>query len=345
MENWKQKYITPKNITFSIIAILFIVIIAQISEIAIMFFATFVIACSLEPLVQKLEKKYKRNVACVLVLLGSILIIGAIFVPIFVVGGHEIAQFIDSFPKYVDSIKEYMISSHWITRANLAKIDINGVLTSVSGTTSQVMSDALNAGKNIGSAFIYLIVSVLLIYYFMADKEIVKGGMLRLFPVQMRERTGEIFDAIAQRSGGYIIAQIVTIASIGIIVTIGLLLLKNEYALLLGLLSAIFDIIPVVGPAIAFLICMVVVYKSGPLVLALTAVIFVVAQLIENNFVRPYVFSKFLDLHPLIIYLFLLIAAKYMGVVGVIFAPAIAATVVVLIEEVYIKNIEANEQK
>lgn len=345
MENWKQKYITPKNITFSIIAILFIVIIAQISEIAIMFFATFVIACSLEPLVQKLEKKYKRNVACVLVLLGSILIIGAIFVPIFVVGGHEIAQFIDSFPKYVDSIKEYMISSHWITRANLAKIDINGVLTSVSGTTSQVMSDALNAGKNIGSAFIYLIISVLLIYYFMADKEIVKGGMLRLFPVQMRERTGEIFDAIAQRSGGYIIAQIVTIASIGIIVTIGLLLLKNEYALLLGLLSAIFDIIPVVGPAIAFLICMVVVYKSGPLVLALTAVIFALAQLIENNFVRPYVFSKFLNLHPLIIYLFLLIAAKYMGVVGVIFAPAIAATVVVLIEEVYIKNIEANEQK
>ena len=57
-----------------------------------------------------------------------------------------------------------------------------------------------------------------------------------------------------------------------------------------------------------------------------------------------YVFSKFLNLHPLIIYLFLFIAAKYMGVLGVIFAPAIAATVVVLIEEVYIKNMENNNE-
>ena len=70
-------------------------------------------------------------------------------------------------------------------------------------------------------------------------------------------------------------------------------------------------------------------------------IVFSIAQLTENNFVRPFVFGKFLDLHPLIIYLFLFIAAKYMGIVGVVFAPAIAATVVVLIEEIYIKGLES----
>lgn len=345
MTRWIQRYLTPKNITFGIIALIIIYFIFQISEIAILFFATFVIACSLEPLVQKLEKNFKRSVACAIVLIGAILVISAFVIPIFVIGGHEVVHFIDSFPKHIDSIKEYVLSSHWITRANLAKIDIGGILTSVSGTTSQVMTDVVNAGKNIGSAFIYLIVSLLITYYFMLDRDKVKSGILRLFPVPMRKRTGEIFEAIAERSGGYIIAQVVTLACIGIIVTLGLLLLRNEYALLLGLISAVFDIIPVVGPTIAFLICMVVVYKSGPVILLLTAIIFGVAQLIENNFVRPYVFSKFLDLHPLIIYLFLLIAAKYIGLLGVIFAPAIAATVVVLIEEVYIKNIEKDSEE
>ena len=344
MENWIQKHLTSKNITFCIIAILFIFLIIQISEVAIMFFASFVIACSLEPLVNKLEGKFKRNIACAIVLIGSILLVCAFFIPIFIIGGHEIGQFAESFPKYIDNIKEFIISNHWISKANLTKVDIGGVLSSVSGTTSQIITDALTAGKNIGSAFIYLIVSILIIYYFMVDKETVKSGVLRLFPVSMRERTGEIFDTIAQRSGGYIIAQIVTMASIGIVITIGLLIMRNEYALLLGLMSAIFDIIPVVGPTIAFLICMVVVYKSGPMMMVVMAVIFAVAQLIENNFVRPYVFSKFLNLHPLIIYLFLFIAAKYMGVLGVIFAPAIAATVVVLIEEVYIKNMENNSE-
>ena len=85
---------------------------------------------------------------------------------------------------------------------------------------------------------------------------------------------------------------------------------------------------------------MIVIYKSGTAALLIAAIIFAVAQILENNFVRPYVFSKFLDLHPLIIYLFIFIAAKYMGIIGIIFAPAIAATTVVLIEEVYMKSLE-----
>ncbi len=340
LENIFQKYITAKNIIFFIIAILFIVFISKISEIAIMFFASFVIACSLEPPVKKLSKKFKRTTACAIVLISSILIVCAFFIPIIAIGGHEIKEFAISFPQYMDNLKSFLYSTHLASHANIAQIDVGGVISTVSGTASNIIAEVLNAGINIGSAIVYLIVSVLIIYYFMVDKDKVKDTILKLFPKQMRKRTGEIIDTISQKSGGYIIAQIVTMASVGIIVTLGLLILRNEYALLLGLITAVFDIIPVVGPAIAFLICMVAVYKSGPVILFLTAILFALAQMTENNFVRPYVFGKFLDLHPLIIYLFLFIAAKYMGVLGVIFAPAIAATVVVLIEEVYMKSLE-----
>ncbi len=339
-DNILRKYITAKNIIFFIIAILFLIFVSKISEIAIMFFASFVIACSLEPLVKKLSTKFKRSTACAIVLIGSILIICAFFIPIIAIGGHEIKTLAVSFPQYMDNIKAFISTTNLASHANNAQVDIGGILTSVSGTTSKILTEALNAGKNIGSAFVYLIISILIVYYFMVDRDVVKGAVLKLFPKQMRTRTGEILDTIAQRSGGYVIAQIVTMASVGIIMTIGLLLLRNEFALLLGLITGVFDIIPVVGPAIAFLICMVVVYKSGPVVMLITAIIFAIAQLAENNFVRPYVFSKFLNLHPLIIYLFILIAAKYMGIIGVIFAPAIAATVVVLIEEVYMKSLE-----
>ena len=98
MTRWIQRYLTPKNITFGIIALIIIYFIFQISEIAILFFATFVIACSLEPLVQKLEKNFKRSVACAIVLIGAILVISAFVIPIFVIGGHEVVHFIDSFP-------------------------------------------------------------------------------------------------------------------------------------------------------------------------------------------------------------------------------------------------------
>ena len=57
-ENLFQKYISAKNIIFFIIAILFIVFITKIKDIAILFFASYVIACSLNPLVDKLTKKF-----------------------------------------------------------------------------------------------------------------------------------------------------------------------------------------------------------------------------------------------------------------------------------------------
>jgi predicted PurR-regulated permease PerM len=156
----------------------------------------------------------------------------------------------------------------------------------------------------------------------------------------MRKRTEEIIDTISRKSGGYVIAQVVTMASVGLIVFIGLLLMRCEYAFLLGLITGVFDIVPVIGPTFAFLICMIVLYKAGTATMVLAAIVFGVAQLIENNFIRPYIFSKFLDLHPLIIYLFIFIAAKYMGIIGIIFAPALAATTVVLIEEIYMKSLE-----
>ena len=72
----------------------------------------------------------------------------------------------------------------------------------------------------------------------------------------------------------------------------------------------------------------------------LVALVFGGAQLIENNFVRPFVFSKLLNIHPLLVFLFIFLGAKFFGILGVVFAPAIAALAVVLIEEIYMRSIE-----
>ena len=65
-----KKFVTVKNIIFFIIAILFIIFITKIKDIAILFFASYVIACSLNPLVDKMTKKMSRSLASTLVLCG-----------------------------------------------------------------------------------------------------------------------------------------------------------------------------------------------------------------------------------------------------------------------------------
>ena len=335
-----QKYLTPKNVLFGIAAILFLIFISKIPDIAVMFFASFVIACSMEPLVQKLSNKMSRATASAVVILSGLLILTLLFVPLLVIGANEIKSFADSFPQYMDLIKKFIINTPFLNKSHIENIDIGGMITSAGGVSTKILTETINFGKNLGSALVYLLVSILIVYYFMVDKEKVKESLLRFFPVPMRKRTSEIYDTISQKIGGYVVAQIATMASVGVVVTIGLLILKVDYALLLGFISALFDIVPVVGPTVAFFICLIAVYKFGPVALILTAAIFGTAQLIENNFVRPYVFGKLLNIHPLLVFLFIFLAAKFLGIIGVIFAPAIAALVVVLIEEIYMKSLE-----
>lgn len=339
-DNSFQKYLTLKNVTFLIILVLFIRFINNIADIAIMFFASYVIACSLDPLVEKLSKKYTRPKAASLVLCSALLIICLIFVPIVILTYEEIRNFAVSFPRIFEAAKNYIESSPYIANSLAENLNMSGMITSASGMTTNIVGEIISVSRSLGSGIVYLIGSVVIIYYFLADKDTVHKTFLKLFPSNMRKRANEIIVSISDKIGAYVVAQAAAILSVGIMITIGLLVLRVEYALLLGLVTAVLDIIPIVGPAIALIICLIVSYKSGIGILALIVLVFAIAQLTENNVIRPYIFSKLFDLHPIIIYLFLFITAKFLGVIGLIFAPAIAATAVILIEELYMKNIE-----
>ena len=338
-ENLFAKYISAKNIIFFIIAILFIIFITKIKDIAILFFASYVIACSLNPLVDRLSKKLKRSISAGIVLGGTIGVILAFFVPLFGLLVHEIKTFLIHVPQHFETVKTLAMSTPFINKSQLANIDYTSLLSSASGVTSKFVNQSINLSMNLAQAFVYTIAATIIIYYFMADKEVVKEGCLSLFPENLKEKASNILASISAKIGGYVVAQIATMSSVGIIMTIGLLFSGIEYALLLGLITAVLDIIPIIGPAIALVICLVTAFKFGTVAMVLVTVVFAVAQLAENNLIRPFIFGKILNIHPLIIYLFLFITAQYLGIIGVVFAPAIAATVCVLIEELYIKSI------
>jgi len=338
-----QKYVIPKNIVFTIILILFLVFLFKISDIAVMLFASFVIASSLNPLVDKLTEKFKwsRKISSCAVLLTVLLLVLAFLIPTIMVSGNEIKSFAVSFPQYIDLLDDKLYEAFPFVKDIIAQpINMDKLFSSLSIYAAQYLDNVVDIGKNIGSALIYLIIATMFIFYFMVDKKPIKDTCMKLFPSQMRKRLSEIYDIIAQKIGGYVAAQILTLLSIGIVMGIGLTIIGVKYALLLSVLCTVLDIVPVVGPAIALVICLIMTYDLGTKIIIGVIIIFAVAQIIENQFVRPYVFGKFMDIHPIIIYLFLFITAKFLGIVGVIFAPAIAATFCVLTEELYMKSLE-----
>jgi len=324
MENMFQKLGHSQNIIFLLGLIIYGICLFTITDIALMIFVTYVIACALNPLVDKLEKKCSRNVAAAVVFGGFVGGILLMFLPIVIIGGNEIANLAAQYPQYVDQIKDYI-------------------------TNSPVVEEFANSGglmasiTSISKGGLYIFVSMIFTYFLMVDRDKLVNAALRFFPKRSRERIKEIYDISEQKLSRFVSGQFIASASVGLIVIVGLLILRVDSAIILGCVSAVLDIVPIVGPAIALVICLAVTYKLGWTVVILTAIIFFIAQIVENNVVKPYVFGKFMDLHPIVIYIFLFVCAKYFGAVGAIFAPAIAADVCVLIEELYLKNMDMDE--
>lgn len=334
-----KKHFSGKNVLFFVIMILFLVFLCRIKDIAILFFASYVISCSLNPFVDKLSKKMSRSLASGIVLLGSLSVLSLFLIPIIATGGQQIKSFLSVLPEHVDTFKSFILSLPFIASKNISQLDLGDLVSSASGVTTDVVTKSISFSKDIATGLVYFLAACIIIYYFMADRESINKAYLSLFPEELKNRAQNIIESISQKIGGYVVAQIATMTSVGLIVMIGLFIIRVDYALILGLITGLFDIVPVVGPAVAFIIIMLTVFKSGPITIGLAILVFVFAQWAENNLVRPYIFSKFLNIHPLIIYFFLFLTAQYLGLVGVVFAPAIAATVCVLIEELYIKSI------
>ena len=321
MENMFNKLGTSQNIIFLIGLIVYTICLFTITDIALMLFVTYVIACALNPLVDKLEKKMKRNIAAAIVFGGFVGGILLMFLPIIILGGNEIVHLAAQYPQYVDQVKDYIMNSPVVEEF----ANSGGLMASIT---------------SISKGGLYLFVSMIFTYFLMVDREKLVNTGLRFFPRKSRERIKEIYDISEQKLSKFVSGQFIASASVGLIMIIGLMFLKVDSAIILGCVSAVLDIVPIVGPAIALVICLAVTYKLGWTVVILTAIIFAIAQIVENNVVKPYVFGKFMDLHPIVIYIFLFVCAKYFGAVGAIFAPAIAADACVFIEELYLKSMD-----
>lgn len=339
-----KEYLTTKNVIFVILIIIILACISQVKVVALLFFASFVIACSLNPTVDKLEKKMNRYTATTLVLFGTLTISLAFFVPIIFVAVKQVQGLITILPEKIDFIQNFIFNHEFYGHKIPEIINIDSIIKSSSPFATGLVNQSINFTLSFAQGILFFLAICMIVFYFMADKAIIKKGFIRLFPQKIKEKASEIYENISQKVGGYVIAQLINMVVIGILTAIGMFLIRVDYALLLGLITGVLDIIPIIGPTIALILCLLMAYQMGPIAIILVFAAFLTAQWISNNLIRPVIFGRFLDLHPLIIIFALLVSAQFLGVWGVILAPAIASLVYVLFDEIYLKTINKGDE-
>lgn len=336
-----KQYFTTKNIIFLILVISLIYIMPKVTGIALLFFAAYVIACALNPYVSKMETRFGRNGASIIAVSLGTGAIFSLFIPILLIAYKEIRTFVMYFPQKLIAAIEYLSTFSIFGHKLSDLISMDNVMGASPDVAQNIVNHSWSFTMGIFQIAVLIIALTMIIYYLLADKDYLKEKFLEFFPEKLKKKASEILTNISNKVGGYVRAQLISMISVGVMMTIVLAILGVDYSLLLGLITGILDIIPLLGPTIALGVILLIAYPLGVVKIALIIAGFLLVQQLSNYIVRPILFGKFMQLHPLMIFLALFLAEQFLGFWGVILSPAIAATVCVLIDELYLAPINS----
>ncbi|MDD4808750.1 MAG: AI-2E family transporter [Bacilli bacterium] len=297
-------------------------------------FIGLIIAWLFDPLVKWLHKKgIKRILGTFLVysvILGIVYFIIAAIVPLL---SEQINDFAQILPQvfnvmegWIDNIFNKLSSIDNFDAASVkldlfARIEEFGV-----SLTNSLPTIIVDLAKSIFSGLGIIIIGLIIGFYLLISFD-GKGGLIGFLPKKMQKTTVELFEDINNSLRAFVQGALITCTFIFLITSIGLWIIGVKAPLLLGLFCGLTNIIPYAGPYIGGIPAVIIAFSQDPMTGLLTLGLIVVIQFLEGNFLQPLIMSRATKLHPVTIMLGLLIFGYFWGIIGMIVATPIIASV------------------
>jgi predicted PurR-regulated permease PerM len=317
-----------------IAAFLLLQIVRAAQGILIWIFVAIFFALALNPAVDALQRRgvRRRGVAVSIVFVGAILAIAALAATVVPTIVSQVNDFIDTVPEYVSDLtagkgrlgfleREYQITER--VRDALAEGGATKVL-GLSGT-------ALAVTKGVITAVLATVTIAFLTLFMLLEGPTWMERLYRLLPEEKQPRWRAIGHEIYRTIGGYVTGNLAISLIAGIVSTTALLILGVPYAVALGLLVAILDLIPLAGATIAAILVTTVAFLDSTTSGIIMLIFFVVYQQLENHVLQPVVYGRTVQLSPLAVLIAVLIGAELAGVIGALAAIPVAGAIQVIL--------------
>jgi predicted PurR-regulated permease PerM len=277
------------------------------------------------------RRGYAAALTLVLLLLG-LAALGSLFVPTLV---REANDFVRAVPGYVEDVSEgrgplgdldrkYDIVDR--VREAAQKGGAAGVL-GLSGT-------AVSITKGIITAIVAVVTIAFMTFFMLLEGPRWVDRFFALLPEHSQPRWRRVGGDVYKTIGGYVTGNLLISIIAGVATTLLLIVTGVSFAVALGLLVAILDLVPLAGATLAaILVTSVAFIDQGWVVGLIVLVFFIVYQQLENHVLQPLVYSRTVQLSPLAILISVLIGAKLAGVLGALGAIPVAGTIQVLFQE------------
>ncbi len=334
-----QKQVVEISTTTIVKGVLFILLLTGlyfIRDIVAVVLFSVVIASAVEPAANWFEKKrIPRTLAILFIYATTFLVFGSIFylvVPTFI---SEIGSFAVSLPQFLENPVFIQKVVGWSPIADgsfteILKDLILGLQEKVSAFTAGFFKVATDM---FGGAVSFLLI-IVLSFYFSVQKNGLENFLRIVTPAEYESYILDLWKRSRKKIGLWIQGQILLGILVGVLVFLGLAILRVEYALTFALLAAAFELIPVFGPILASIPPIAVSFLQNPTLGLAVLVLFIIIQQFENHLIYPLVVRKIVGVPPTLVILSIIVGGSIGGFFGILLAIPTATVLVEISDDI-----------
>ncbi len=288
----------------------------QIRDILYLLFIAFLLMTAIRPLVEWLAaRRVPRFLAILLIYIFIFGFVGVSFgsaVPSLIAESNRLVNVL---PTFVTRFLPYI------------NVDVQSFTQQIAPLGENLFRVTLGIFSNIVSLFTVLVFA----FYFLIERRNAEAILTDTMGKEAAKWVIEIIKEVEIRLGAWVRGQLLLMTIVGVLVYIGLTILRVEYALPLAILSGILEILPIIGPNVAAIPGILVALTVSPLLAVSVAALYFLVQQVENNIIVPQVMKRSVGFSPLVTIVALMVGGRLAGVAGAALAvPAVLTFQVVL---------------
>ena len=277
-----------------------------------------------------------------LALVGVIVLLIAVLIPMIVEQIQDLKRMFDIWwPQVPNLVRE---AQAWLTAKVPAagalmgdfQLDQRAVATVTDGATGILAAAPkylTSAVSNVVNVVSYFVMVPFIAFFLIRDGRAFKSHLIELVPNRYFEMSLSILSKIEDQVGRYLRGILLEASAIGVMSSIGLLIIGLKSAIVVGLVAGVANLIPYLGPLVGGTVGVIVALSTGTSVMSVI-IVFLVVQFVDNWVLQPVVMSQSVKLHPLLIFLAVVFGGSYGGILGMILAVPLMGSFLVTVQTI-----------
>jgi predicted PurR-regulated permease PerM len=314
-----------------------LLIVARLRGVVTPFAIAIVLAYLFNPVVKALVRRgLRRPVALLLIYLVFLVVVGigiGLLVPRIVIDLTRLAEFL---PGYFAQLQQmaYDLQEQYsqVQLPQAVRQAVDDAFLALQGRLLGSVSAAVTGILGVFSTLFNLMAAVVLSYYLIRDAASIRAGIGRLVRAPERQHAMAVLSRIDKVVAGFVRGQLTIALIVGVLIAAALWLLGVRFAVILGIVAGVANVIPYFGPVIGAIPALAVTVTVSPALALKVLAAFIIVQQIDGQLLSPRILSKSVGLHPVVVIFALLTGYQLFGVLGMIAAVPVAGILRILLD-------------